>query len=188
MPFALQRARDNRAVRITIPDPALVLLVGPSGAGKSTFAARHFAVTEVVSSDAARALLTDDAGDQDASAEAFQVVALIVNGRLKRRLTTVVDATNLHAANRKQYTRLAARYGVPAVVIAFDLPLPAYHERNARRAERKVDELVVDDQAARMPQALAELDGEDYLAVHVIREDAAEEATVERSRAGPSNL
>ena len=39
-----------------------------------------------------------------------------------------------------------------------------------------------------MPQALAELDGEDYLAVHVIREDAAEEATVERSRAGPSNL
>ena len=157
-----------------------MLLVGPSGAGKSTFAARHFSVTEVVSSDAARAMLTDDAGDQDASAEAFQVVALIVNGRLKRRLTTVVDATNLHAASRRQYTRLAARYGVPAVVIAFDLPLSAYHERNTRREGRKVDEIVVEDHAARMPQALAELEGEGYVAVHIVGEDAADEAIVER--------
>ena len=165
---------------VTIPDPALVLLVGPSGAGKSTFAARHFSATEVVSSDAVREMVSDDAGDQDASAEAFQILALIVNGRLKRRLTTVVDATNLHAATRKQYTRLAARYGVPAVVIAFDLPVSAYHERNAQRKGRKVDERVVADQAARMPEALAELEAEGYMTVHVVRELADDGDIIER--------
>lgn len=164
---------------VTIPDPALVLLVGPSGAGKSTFAARHFSATEVVSSDAIREMLSDEAGDQDASAEAFQILALIVNGRLKRRLTTVVDATNLHAATRKQYSRLAARYGVPSVVIAFDLPLSAYHQRNARREGRKVDELVVEDQSARMPQALAELEGEGYAQLIVLR-DGDDQAAVDR--------
>ena len=171
-------------MNVTIPDPALVLLVGPSGAGKSTFAARHFSATEVVSSDAVREMVSDDAADQDASAEAFQILALIVNGRLKRRLTTVVDATNLHAATRKQYARIAARYGVPAIVIAFDLPLPAYHQRNARRAGRIVDELVVEDQAARMPQALVELESEGYAKLIVLRE-GDDQAHVERRGVGP---
>ena len=171
---------------MTIPDPALVLLVGPSGAGKSTFAARHFSATEVVSTDAVREMVSDDAGDQDASAEAFQILALIVNGRLKRRLTTVVDATNLHAATRKQYTRLAARYGVPAIVIAFDLPLSAYHDRNARREGRIVGELVVEDQAARMPRTLVELEGEGYAKLIVLR-DGDDHAAVERRGFGPPN-
>jgi len=34
--------------RITIPDLCLVTLVGVSGSGKSTWAARHFAPTQVV--------------------------------------------------------------------------------------------------------------------------------------------
>lgn len=158
--------------RLVIADPALVLLVGPSGAGKSTFAAAHFAPTEVVSSDAVRAALTDDVGDQGASAEAFQILALIVNGRLKRRLMTVVDATNLRAANRRQYARLASRYGVPSVVVAFDLPLEAYRLRNVGRPDRLVDEHVVDDQAARMAGVLEDVANEGHAAVHVITADA----------------
>ena len=138
-------------MNLTIPDPALVLLVGPSGAGKSTFAARHFSATEVVSSDAVREMVSDDAADQDASAE----------------------------ATRKQYTRLAARYGVPAIVIAFDLPLSAYHQRNARRAGRIVDELVVEDQAARIPQALVELESEGYAKLIVLRE-GDDQAAIDR--------
>ena len=132
-------------------------------------------------------MVSDDAGDQDASAEAFQILALIVNGRLKRRLTTVVDATNLHAATRKQYSRLAARYGVPAIAIAFDLPLSAYHERNARRAGRIVGKLVVEDQAGRMPEALLELESEGYAQLIVLRE-GDDHVAVERRGVGPPNL
>jgi protein phosphatase len=155
-------------VKVTIPDPALVLLVGPSGAGKSTFAAAHFSPTENVSSDAIRAMLTDDEGDQESSSEAFHVLSLIVNGRLKRRLTTVVDATNLRAANRKGYRGVAARYGVPTVAVAFELPLADYHARNATRRERTVDGFVVDEQAARMVDVVADLRDEGYGSLFVV--------------------
>jgi len=178
---------ENARVQVTIPDPALVLLVGPSGAGKSTFAERHFRPTEIVSSDAARAMLSDDPADQDASAEAFQVLALIVNGRLRRRLTTVVDATNLRAANRMRYQRLARRYGVPAIAIAFDLPLDAYRTRNGRRDGRVVADRVVEDQAARMPRALAELQNEAYAAVIVLRDPGDEQMALVRRRGHISN-
>jgi protein phosphatase len=169
-------------MQLTIPDPALVLLVGPAGAGKSTFAEAHFAHTEVVSSDAIRAALTDDAGDQAASAEAFQVLAIIVNGRLRRRLTTVVDATNLRAPNRRRYQHLASRYGIPTIVIAFDLALAEYHARNARRPDRSVEDVIVASQASRMSDALADLPDEGYSAVHVVTDQSGELEVVRERR------
>jgi protein phosphatase len=153
-----------------VPDPALVLLVGPSGSGKSTFAQAHFRPTEIVSSDAIRAMLSNDPGDQGASAEAFDVLAILVNGRLRRGLTTVVDATNLRAANRKRYRGLAKRYGVPTVAIAFDLPAQLYLARNSARPDRVVEDDVVADQADRMAHALADLPAEDYAALYILRE------------------
>ena len=154
---------------LQIPDPALVLLVGPSGAGKSTFAARNFSGTEILSSDRARELLSDDPSDQGASAEAFRVVALIANGRLKRRLMTVIDATNLRAASRTGYRKLAARYGIPTVTIAFDLSLDQYALHNRSRPDRVVDEFVVTDQAERMRDAIAVLAAEPDAALYVLR-------------------
>jgi protein phosphatase len=157
-------------VKLTVPDPALVLLVGPSGAGKSTFALAHFRPTEIVSSDAMRAMLADNAGDQYASAEAFHVLTILVNGRLRRGLTTVVDATNLRAANRKRYRAIANRYGVPTAAIAFDLPPQLYLARNSLRPDRVVEDDVVADQAERMAQALADLHAENYAALYVLHE------------------
>jgi protein phosphatase len=167
---------------LTIPDPALVLLIGPAGAGKSTFARAHFAQFEVVSSDHMRQLVSNDPADQGASAEAFRVLALLINGRLKRRLMTVVDATSLRAANRRRYRQLAARYGVPVVAIAFDLAPRTYHARNRGRDGRVVEDEVVDSQVDMMAAALAALPREGYAAVHVLREaDRVEDVVLERT-------
>jgi len=155
-------------LQITLPEPALVLLVGPSGSGKSTFAAAFFGTSEIVSSDALRGMLTNDPADQDASAEAFRLLALLLNGRLKRRLTTVVDATNLRAADRRRYGQLAARYGIPVVAVAFDLPLDVYSAHNTQRPVRTVKPEVIADQAERMRLTLADLTDENYAALFVI--------------------
>jgi protein phosphatase len=159
------------ATTITIPDLALVLLIGPAGAGKSTFAAAHFKPVEIVSSDHLRELLTNDPADQSASADAFRILALMVAGRLKRRLTTVVDATSLRAENRRRYRQLAARHGIPVVAIAFDMSPQTYHNRNRGRSGRVVDDVVVERQIDQMAATLAALPSEGYSALHVIRDE-----------------
>ncbi|HUP83159.1 MAG TPA: AAA family ATPase [Candidatus Limnocylindria bacterium] len=163
---------------ITIPDPALVLLIGPAGAGKSTFAAAYFKPVEIVSSDHLRGLLANDPADQSASADAFRILTLMVAGRMKRHLTTVVDATSLRAANRRKYRELAARNGVPVVAIAFDLSAATYHARNRGRAGRAVADDVVERHIDGMARTMAALPGEGYSALYVIRED--DQVAVER--------
>lgn len=54
-------------MRLEIPELSVVVLVGASGAGKSTFARRWFLPTEIVSSDACRAMIADDENDQSAT-------------------------------------------------------------------------------------------------------------------------
>lgn len=165
-------------MQLTIPDPALVLLIGPAGAGKSTFAAAHFEAVEIVSSDALRQLLSNDPADQGASAEAFRILALLVEGRLKRRLMTVVDATSLRAENRRRYRQLAARQGIPVVAIAFDMSPLTYRARNRGRPGRVVEDEVLLRQIDLMSVALAALPGEGYAALHVLRD--GDEVAVER--------
>ena len=118
---------------IVLPDPCLVVLVGAAGSGKSTFAARHFAPSEVLSSDAFRELVSGDAADQAATGAAFAALHAALSRRLRDRLLTVVDATSVQAHARRQLTRRAAEAGVPAIAVVLDLPGTVVLARNAAR-------------------------------------------------------
>lgn len=89
------RKPDERGQGVKVPELSLVVLVGTSGSGKSTFAATHFHPTEVISSDACRAMVSDDANDQSATNDAFDLLEYIAGKRLDRGRLTVVDATNV---------------------------------------------------------------------------------------------
>src|SRR5919109_2216314 len=123
-------------VKITIPDLSLVVLVGASGSGKSTFARRHFATTEVLSSDTCRGLVSDDENDQSATKAAFEVLHFIASKRLEAGRLTVVDATNVQREARRPLVALARSHHVLSVAIVFDLPERLCVERNASRPDR----------------------------------------------------
>jgi protein phosphatase len=128
---------------IAIPDPSLVVLIGAAGAGKSTFAARHFGLSEVLSSDAYRALISGDAADQTVTRAAFGRLHRDLGRRLDGRLLSVVDATNVDRGARLALLRRAANAGLPAVAIVLDLSAEVVLARNAGRPERIVDEALV---------------------------------------------
>src|SRR6516165_1713691 len=107
---------------IDVPELSLVVLIGASGSGKSTFAAAHFAPTEVISSDFCRGLVADDENDQSATKDAFDVLHFIAGKRLAAGRLTVIDATNVQPESRKDLIRLARDHDVLPVAIVLDLP------------------------------------------------------------------
>jgi predicted kinase len=120
---------------LRLPVPCLVVLVGPSGAGKSTWAAQQFRRGQVVSADGLRGLVGEGHHDQRAGTDAFDVLDLVVERRLRRGLVTVVDSLGLDRNRRRQWLAAAARARVPCIAVAFDTPPATCRERNRSRAE-----------------------------------------------------
>jgi protein phosphatase len=149
-------------MRIDLPDPSLVVLVGASGSGKSSFAARHFAPTEVISSDFCRGLVADDENDQAATADAFAVLNFIAGRRLAQPRLTVVDATNVQPAARKPLLELARRHDLFAVAIVLDLPESVCQERNRDRPDRTFGPHVVRQQRSQLRKSLKRLRREGF--------------------------
>ncbi|WAU82359.1 ATP-binding protein [Streptomyces sp. Qhu-G9] len=114
------------------PSPVLVVLLGAAGSGKSTTAAT-WPPESVLELDTFRELVSEDVLDQDATEEAVYALGTVVESRLARRLTTVVDADHTDVALRTKLLAIAERYDVPAVALVMTTPLRLCLDRNARR-------------------------------------------------------
>lgn len=168
---------------LSIPELSLVLLIGASGSGKSTFAATHFARTEVISSDDCRAMVCDDPNAQDATADAFAVLEFIAGKRLARGLLTVIDATNVQPAARKSLLALAKEHDVLSAAIVLDLPTSVAVERNAARADRDFGARVIKRQQDQLRRSLRGLKKEGFRSIHVLdSEQAVADASIVRTR------
>ncbi len=167
---------------LLLPADALVLLVGIAASGKSTFADRHFAPTEILSSDSLRAIIADDASAQGATDDAFDLLHRILAMRLRRGRLTVVDATNVEEWARAELLAAARRHRRPAVAIVLDLPLAVALERNAARAAPRPPPAALRRQHRWLTDSLPTLGAEGFRAVHHLRSvEEVDGARVERT-------
>jgi protein phosphatase len=151
---------------ITLPADAMVVLIGVAASGKSTFARRHFAPTEVLSSDELRARITDDPHAQAATDDAFELLHRLLAMRLRRGRLTVVDATNVESWARAELLAVARRHRRPAVAIVLDLPLDVVLARNAARPKPRPPDRAVRRQSRWLNDAQAEMEREGFAAIH----------------------
>jgi polynucleotide kinase-phosphatase len=166
VPEQLETVRE-----VGVPDRGLVLLVGVSGSGKSTFAATHFAPSQVISSDFCRALVSDDENDQSATADAFDVLHYIVGTRLRRGLLTVVDATNVQPASRASLVRVAKDHDVLVDAIVLDVAESVAVRRNESRPGRDFGPRVVARQHKDLKRSLRSMRKEGFRRVHLLPGD-----------------
>ena len=167
---------------LTLPADALVLLVGVAASGKSTFAGRHFAPTEILSSDSLRAIIADDAAAQGAPDDAFDLLHRILAMRLRRGRLTVVDATNVEEWARSELLAAARRHRRPAVAIVLDVPLEVALERNATRAVPRPPPAALRRQHRWLTDSLTTLGAEGFGEVHHLRSvEEIDGARVERT-------
>jgi protein phosphatase len=171
-------------MQIKIPKLSFVVLIGTSGSGKSTFARRHFAATEVLSSDYCRGLVSDDENSTAATNDAFDVLHFIASKRLAAGKLTVVDATNVQPEARKPLVELARKYHVLPVAIVLNLPEDLCHGRNRDRPNRDFGPHVVRNQRSQLRRSIRGLKREGFRHIFELenlrprqpRHEAAEEA------------
>jgi F420-dependent oxidoreductase-like protein len=150
---------------IRLPASCLVVLVGPSGSGKSAWAAEWFPPERIVSADHLRSLVGESEHDQRAGTDAFDVLDLVLERRLRRRLLTVVDTLGLDRDRRRDYVARARRNGMAVVAVAFDVPASECRARNAARP-RPVPAKAIAAQLKRWPAVVAELPDDGFDAVY----------------------
>ncbi|MGW5816481.1 AAA family ATPase [Streptomyces noursei] len=148
------------------PERSLVVLIGPSGAGKSTLAAT-WPASQVLSLDALRGTVADDPGDQEATADAVDALHMLLERRMKRRLNTIIDATNVTKSAREPLVAAAKRHHMPAIAVLMSTPAPVCVQRQRPRpANRTVPDDTVIAQHKAMVHSHQSLTAEGFNEVH----------------------
>ena len=144
-------------MRLTLVDPALVVLVGPSGSRKTTLAARLLARG---ASGRAREWISDDPGDQSVSDDAFDLLHRLADRRRPetnhghRRPSVDPDA--------REPSSSSPTGTVPAIAWVFDVPLEVCLAWNAERPQRRVTASVLRSQRTTLERWLPSLEGEGF--------------------------
>ena len=168
-------------MKLSIPELSLVVLIGPSGCGKSTFARKHFRVSEALSSDYCRYLVSDDENDQAATNDAFEILHFIAAKRLAAAKLTVVDATNVQPEARKPLVALARQYHVLPVAIVLNLSERVCADRNRSRPDRQFGSHVIRNQSQELRRSLRGLEREGFRHIHILdNQEAIDSAVIER--------
>ncbi len=168
-------------MKITLPNPCLVVLVGASGSGKSSFARRHFLPSQVISSDFCRSLVSDDENSLEATNDAFAVLHYIAEKRLHNLKLTVIDATNVQEASRHALVHLARKHHLFTVAIVLNVPEAICQERNEARPERNFGPHVVRNHTRELRGSLRHLEREGFRRVFILNGvEEVENATIVR--------
>ncbi|MGW3154568.1 AAA family ATPase [Streptomyces sp. NPDC001089] len=121
-----------------IPEPSVIVLIGAGGSGKSTLALTWPADYRL-GLDSYRRIVSGDAGDQGATPDAVFLLNAVLERRVARGLTCLVDATNTRDDVRKRLIEAAHAHDLPAAAVVMTTPLEECLDRNSRRpANRRV--------------------------------------------------
>ncbi len=137
-------------IEINIKPNSLIVVVGVSGSGKSTFCKKYFSKSSIVSSDDCRRLLAfgdkeydiSDDEIQCYSKEAFELLYCLVRGRLKHKLLTIIDATNINSKSRNKLEEIAASEGFSVEYIVIDTSLEQCLKNNSGRKHPVKEDVV----------------------------------------------
>lgn len=146
----------------TIPNPALIVLLGAAGSGKSTWS-KTWPATQVLELDFFRAMVSDQAGDQTATADAVAALRTVLEARLTRKKTTVIDATHSEKALRAGLVQAARRHQVPVIAVVFTTQADECVDRqDSRTPDRAVPRHIVRAQHAAVDAAVPNLHREGF--------------------------
>jgi protein phosphatase len=108
---------------ILYPPCALVILCSPSRELQARFALQHFLPTEIAASSNCRARILDSPAGQEASDDAYALLYLQIELRLKHRRFTVIDASSLKPTARRGFLAIAEKMRVPCYLLMIDATL-----------------------------------------------------------------
>jgi len=119
-----------------------------------------------VSTDRLRGMVGEDDHDQRAGTDAFAVLDLIVERRLKRGLVAVVDSLALDGKRRRAYVAAARKHGVPVHAVLFETPPDVCRARIKERGLPAVPAQVFKKQLADLEGVRRTIADEGFDGVH----------------------
>jgi predicted kinase len=122
----------------SVARPAVVVMIGLPGSGKSHLARAIAARVPAVAldiDDLRRVLFEDPKHTAKEHGRLFPALHVLMYRLLARRITVIVDATNLKDANRKPYYKIASKHAAKVLLVRVWARTPVIHRRLLVRTE-----------------------------------------------------